>query len=31
MGFDQIPNLETFSDSSTECDWVVFWDLRGQD
>lgn len=29
MGFDQIPNLETFSDSSTECDWVVFLGFEG--
>ncbi len=29
MGFDQIPGLETFSDSSTECDWVVFLGFEG--
>lgn len=29
MGFDQIPSLETFSDSSTECDWVVFLGFEG--
>ncbi len=29
MGFEQIPNLETFSDSSTECDWVVFLGFEG--
>lgn len=29
MGFDQIPNLETFSDSSTKCDWVIFLGFEG--
>lgn len=29
MGFDQIPGLETFSDSSTICDWVVFLGFEG--
>lgn len=29
MGFDQIPNLETFSDSSSVCDWVVFLGFEG--
>ena len=29
MGFDQIPSLETFSDSSTVCDWVVFMGFEG--
>lgn len=29
MGFDQIPSLETLSDSSTECDWVVFLGFEG--
>lgn len=29
MGFDQIPGLETFSDSSAECDWVVFLGFEG--
>lgn len=29
MGFDQIPGLETFSDSVTPCDWVVFLGFEG--
>lgn len=29
MGFEQIPNLETFSDSSTKCDWVIFLGFEG--
>lgn len=29
MGFDQIPGLETSSDSLTECDWVVFLGFEG--
>lgn len=29
MGFDQIPGLETFSDSSSECDWVIFLGFEG--
>ena len=29
MGFEQIPSLETLSDSSTECDWVVFLGFEG--
>lgn len=29
MGFDQIPGLETFSDSSTKCDWVIFLGFEG--
>ena len=24
MGFEQIPNLETISDSSENCDWIIF-------
>lgn len=29
MGFEQIPGLETLSDSATECDWVVFLGFEG--
>lgn len=29
MGLDQIPGLETFSDSSTKCDWVIFLGFEG--
>ena len=29
MGFDQIPNLETLSDSASQCDWVVFLGFEG--
>lgn len=29
MGFDQIPGLETSSDSATECDWIVFLGFEG--
>lgn len=29
MGFEQIPNLETNSDSSEECDWIVFLGFEG--
>lgn len=29
MGFEQIPGLETLSDSSSTCDWVVFLGFEG--
>lgn len=29
MGFEQIPNLETRSDSSEKCDWIIFLGFEG--
>lgn len=29
MGFEQIPNLETKSDSSEMCDWIIFLGFEG--
>lgn len=29
MGFDEIPNLQTISDSSNECAWIIFMGYEG--